>query len=147
VSTGSHPGRRIRAPDRHHSLIVTQPSPSRQADAVRLQRSPLWQVLSPTGRLTNSSTADHSPTRRLDNGGDSEDLIYTQPDLIVGHYLGGPEMGKSIGRRNELGMTTAEYAVGTVGACGFGGLLYELLTSDWAQSLLRSIFEKALSIF
>jgi hypothetical protein len=57
-------------------------------------------------------------------------------------------MGKSIDRRsNELGMSTAEYAVGTVGACGFGGLLYELLTSDWAQNLLQSIFEKALSIF
>ena len=57
-------------------------------------------------------------------------------------------MGKSIDRRsNELGMSTAEYAVGTVGACGFGGLLYELLTSDWAQSMLQSIFEKALSIF
>jgi hypothetical protein len=57
-------------------------------------------------------------------------------------------MGESIDRsRNELGMSTAEYAVGTVGACGFGGLLYELLTSDWAQSLLQSIFEKALSIF
>jgi hypothetical protein len=57
-------------------------------------------------------------------------------------------MGESIDRsRNELGMSTAEYAVGTVGACGFGGLLYELLTSDWAQSMLQSIFEKALSIF
>ena len=56
-------------------------------------------------------------------------------------------MGKSIQRsRNELGMSTAEYAVGTVGACGFGGLLYELLTSEWAQALLQSIFEKALSI-
>ena len=57
-------------------------------------------------------------------------------------------MGKSIDRsRDELGMSTGEYAVGTVGACGFGGLLYELLTSDWAQNLLQSIFEKALSIF
>ncbi|MEP6525748.1 MAG: DUF4244 domain-containing protein [Nocardioidaceae bacterium] len=57
-------------------------------------------------------------------------------------------MGESIDRsRNELGMSTAEYAVGTVGACGFGALLYELLTSDWAQSMLQSIFEKALSIF
>jgi hypothetical protein len=67
---------------------------------------------------------------------------------MAGHLLGGPEMGESIDRsRNELGMSTAEYAVGTVGACGFGGLLYELLTSDWAQSMLQSIFEKALSIF
>ncbi len=43
---------------------------------------------------------------------------------------------------NESGMTTAEYAVGTVSACGFGGLLYELLTSSFGQNLLQGIFDK-----
>jgi hypothetical protein len=28
----------------------------------------------------------------------------------------------------EAGMTTAEYAVGTVAACGFAGVLYKVLT-------------------
>lgn len=51
-----------------------------------------------------------------------------------------------VARRSERGMTTAEYAVGTVGACGFGTLLYKLLTSDWAQALLQSIFQKALDL-
>jgi hypothetical protein len=49
-------------------------------------------------------------------------------------------------RRTEHGMTTAEYAVGTVGACGFGTLLYELLTSDWAEQVLQSIIEKVLTL-
>jgi hypothetical protein len=43
---------------------------------------------------------------------------------------------------DEAGMTTAEYAVGTVSACGFGGLLYTFLTSGFAQSLFESIFDK-----
>jgi hypothetical protein len=43
---------------------------------------------------------------------------------------------------DEAGMTTAEYCVGTVSACGFGGLLYSLLTSGLGQSLLQGIFDK-----
>lgn len=47
---------------------------------------------------------------------------------------------------SEEGMTTAEYAVGTVAACGFGGVLYKLLSSDAVQSLLKDIIERALRI-
>jgi hypothetical protein len=46
---------------------------------------------------------------------------------------------------DEAGMTTAEYSVGTVSACGFGGLLYTLLTSDFGQSLLQDIFNRVTS--
>lgn len=49
-------------------------------------------------------------------------------------------------RRDERGMATAEYAVGTVSACGFGALLYKLLTSDFGQSLLKSIFEHVVQL-
>ena len=48
--------------------------------------------------------------------------------------------------RGEAGMTTAEYAVGTVAACGFGGILYKLLTSDAVQKLLRDVIERALTL-
>ena len=44
----------------------------------------------------------------------------------------------------DAGMTTAEYAVGTVAACAFGGLLYKILTSGWADGLLRGIIARAL---
>jgi hypothetical protein len=44
-------------------------------------------------------------------------------------------------------MTTAEYAVGTVAACAFGGLLYKILTSGWANGLLRGIISRALHTF
>jgi hypothetical protein len=48
--------------------------------------------------------------------------------------------------RSELGMTTAEYAVGTVGACGFAGILYQLLTSEFGQNLLKSLLDKVLEL-
>lgn len=48
--------------------------------------------------------------------------------------------------RNQRGMATAEYAVGTISACGFAGLLYKMLTSDFGQSLLTGIFDKLIGI-
>jgi len=59
-------------------------------------------------------------------------------------------MSKVISRlgrlRSERGMTTAEYAVGTVAACGFGGILYKLLTSEPVQNLLSSVIDKAFGV-
>jgi hypothetical protein len=49
-------------------------------------------------------------------------------------------------RRSDRGMTTAEYAVGTVAACGFGGVLFKLLTSDWVLQMLTSIIKRALTL-
>lgn len=43
------------------------------------------------------------------------------------------------------GMATAEYAVGTVAACGFAGTLLELLGSDWIQELLKNVIDSAFS--
>ncbi|MGH3449043.1 MAG: DUF4244 domain-containing protein [Nocardioidaceae bacterium] len=48
--------------------------------------------------------------------------------------------------RNEDGMTTAEYAVGTVSACGFAGLLYKILTSDFAQNLLEGLIDSVTDV-
>jgi hypothetical protein len=46
---------------------------------------------------------------------------------------------------NEDGMTTAEYAVGTVAAAGLGGLLLKMLTSPEVQDLLWKIVQQAFS--
>ncbi|WP_407939785.1 DUF4244 domain-containing protein [Motilibacter deserti] len=45
----------------------------------------------------------------------------------------------------DAGMTTAEYAVGTIAACGFAGLLLKVVTSDTVSSLLASVVERALA--
>ncbi len=43
--------------------------------------------------------------------------------------------------RNERGVTSAEYAVVTAAGCGFATVLIKLLTSDFGQSLLKTLFE------
>ncbi len=46
--------------------------------------------------------------------------------------------------RRDEGMTTAEYAIGTVAACGFAGVLVKLLTSSKVSGMLSKIVERAL---
>jgi hypothetical protein len=41
-------------------------------------------------------------------------------------------------------MTTAEYAVGTVAACGFAAVLYEIVTSSEVRGLLSGVVKHAL---
>jgi hypothetical protein len=43
----------------------------------------------------------------------------------------------------DAGMATAEYAVATVAACGFGGLLVKLLSSQPIAQLLVKAIQKA----
>ena len=49
-------------------------------------------------------------------------------------------------RSSDSGMTTAEYAVGTVAACGFGTALYKILTSDPVVSLVENVISHALQL-
>ncbi|WP_155338478.1 DUF4244 domain-containing protein [Acrocarpospora corrugata] len=50
------------------------------------------------------------------------------------------------GARREAGMSTAEYAVGTIAACGFAALLFKVVTSGEVQEMLASLVQKALSL-
>jgi hypothetical protein len=43
----------------------------------------------------------------------------------------------------DAGMTTAEYAVGTVAACGFSGVLYKGVTSPTVLELLKGVITRA----
>ena len=45
--------------------------------------------------------------------------------------------------RADDGLTTAEYAVGTVAAAGLGGVLIKLLTSDEVRNLIWSLVSNA----
>lgn len=66
------------------------------------------------------------------------------------HYLiARARVSKSLSRltREDAGMTTAEYAVGTVAVTGLAGILYKILTSDEARNLIWSLITRALSIF
>ncbi|MEX2289946.1 MAG: DUF4244 domain-containing protein [Mycobacteriales bacterium] len=46
----------------------------------------------------------------------------------------------------EAGMTTAEYAVGTVAACGFGGILYKVITSSEVLGLITGVIGRAFKL-
>lgn len=45
----------------------------------------------------------------------------------------------------EAGMATAEYAIGTVAATSFGGLLVWILDQPWIKEALENIFRSIFS--
>ena len=48
--------------------------------------------------------------------------------------------------RDERGITTAEYAVGTAAGAGLAGLLYKLLTGGFGDKLLKTLFDHILGL-
>ena len=46
----------------------------------------------------------------------------------------------------DRGMSTAEYAVGTVAAAAFAGLLFKIVTSPEVKDLLLGIIRRALQL-
>ncbi|MCF6472944.1 DUF4244 domain-containing protein [Nonomuraea sp. MG754425] len=44
----------------------------------------------------------------------------------------------------ERGMSTAEYAVGTIAACAFAALLFKVVSSSEVQEMLTSLIDRAL---
>lgn len=46
----------------------------------------------------------------------------------------------------EAGMATAEYAVATVAACGFSGVLYKVITSPQVLGLVKDVISKAFKL-
>lgn len=52
---------------------------------------------------------------------------------------------RALTKRAEAGMTTAEYAVGTLAACAFAAVLFAVLKSGGIKGLLSSIIEGALN--
>jgi hypothetical protein len=46
----------------------------------------------------------------------------------------------------DEGMSTAEYAVGTIAAAAFAGLLFKIVTSPEVRSLLLGIIRRALQL-
>ncbi|MFG2619000.1 DUF4244 domain-containing protein [Streptomyces sp. NPDC048507] len=48
------------------------------------------------------------------------------------------------GRSGDAGMSTSEYAMGTIAACAFAAVLYKVVTSDVVAAALQSTIGKAL---
>jgi Flp pilus assembly pilin Flp len=47
---------------------------------------------------------------------------------------------------DELGTTTAEYALGTLAACAFAVVLYKLVTGGTVSAALSALLHRALSL-
>lgn len=50
------------------------------------------------------------------------------------------------GPRDERGITTAEYAVGTAAGAGLAGLLYKMLSGGFGDKLLKTLFDHVLGL-
>jgi hypothetical protein len=46
----------------------------------------------------------------------------------------------------DAGMSTAEYAIGTIAACAFAALLYKVITSTQILNLLTGLVTRALQV-
>lgn len=47
---------------------------------------------------------------------------------------------------NEAGMTTAEYAVGTLGACSIAAILIKLAQTPWFGDLIKNLLNNITGI-
>lgn len=50
------------------------------------------------------------------------------------------------GARRDRGMSTAEYAVGTIAACAFAALLFKVVTSPDVQQMITTLINRALTV-
>ena len=50
------------------------------------------------------------------------------------------------GTRDEQGITTAEYAVGTAAGAGLAGVLYQLVTGGYGDQMLRRMFDHVMGM-
>ncbi|ACZ83513.1 hypothetical protein Aros01_02484 [Streptosporangium roseum] len=51
-----------------------------------------------------------------------------------------------VGPGRDRGMSTAEYAVGTIAACAFAALLFKVVTSSEVQQMLSGLINRALNV-
>jgi hypothetical protein len=57
-----------------------------------------------------------------------------------------PRVGRPDGSARDAGMSTAEYAVGTVAAVAFAGVLYAVISSPATRDVISSVVQRALAI-
>jgi Protein of unknown function (DUF4244) len=70
----------------------------------------------------------------------------TRPPLRPARPLGGELLRRlRLLRHDDHGMSTVEYAIGTVAAAAFGALLYTVVTGDSILAALTGLVERALS--
>ena len=70
-------------------------------------------------------------------------LPSVRPLFVLGRFLG--RRWSTVRRTAEAGMSTAEYAVGTVAACAFAAVLYKVVTGGSVVTALGRLITSALA--
>jgi hypothetical protein len=85
---------------------------------------------------------------RREGAAESVEAAAAAPGGAAARRPGGSPRGVAARVRlaGERGMATAEYAIATVAAVGFAGLLIAVLRSDEVRALLAGIVRGALSV-
>ncbi|OZG26212.1 hypothetical protein BH683_025760 [Williamsia sp. 1138] len=63
---------------------------------------------------------------------------------MIGNMIRSVQTRVAVLMTDEDGMSTAEYAIGTIAAAAFGAILYTVVTGDSIVSALTGIIDKAL---
>ncbi|WP_207844437.1 DUF4244 domain-containing protein [Williamsia soli] len=63
---------------------------------------------------------------------------------MIGNMIRNVQARAAVLMMDEDGMSTAEYAIGTIAAAAFGAILYTVVTGDSIVSALTGIIDKAL---
>lgn len=105
-----------------------------------------------TTRFTAEPTAAPGAAAAAADGLDPAGVLDGPEDSPAGPASGSGRGSRVLSRVRgagaQRGMTTAEYAVGTAAACGFGGVLYKVLTSPQILEVVKQVILKAIgSIF
>lgn len=84
---------------------------------------------------------------RIDNAATRAQLAAMSTLRDAAQRLQGPRDDPSARdtRDPEEGATTVEYAIGTIAAAGFAGLLIVILKSDAVRAALESVIQEALN--
>lgn len=86
----------------------------------------------------------------MDHRSDHDDIarpgrpLPDQPDR--GDQAPAPRSIAVVRRRDDEGITTAEYAMGTAAGAGLAALLYKLLTGGFGDQLLKKLFDHVLGL-
>ncbi len=75
-----------------------------------------------------------------------ETLVNRRPSLLRPTLAGVRRRATDLRRAADRGMTTAEYAIGTLAACGFAALLVAILRGSAVQGLLMGLITRALAL-
>jgi Protein of unknown function (DUF4244) len=65
--------------------------------------------------------------------------------VMVGNMIRQIQTRMTVLMLDETGMSTVEYAIGTIAAAAFGAILYTVVTGDSIVSALTNIITKALN--